>query len=267
MLSNLHSHTTFCDGNNTPEEMVIIAIEKGFSSFGFSGHAITDFDLSYCMKDTEEYIKTIQCLKEKYKDKIQVYLGIEEDAFSPIKYRDNFDYIIGSLHYFKIDGEYYPVDLSVESFNKTFELFSGNISAMAENYYSNFCDYILKRKPDIIGHFDLLTKYDERNTFALRENAKYNKIAEKYLKIALKSDCFFEVNTGAISRNWRTSPFPDENLLYILKKENGKLIINSDTHNTNTLDNYFNETRKLLKSIGFQYIFTLYNNEFIKDYL
>ena len=46
---NLHSHTTYCDGKNTPEEMVLAAMDRGFDVFGFSGHSYTAFDESYCM--------------------------------------------------------------------------------------------------------------------------------------------------------------------------------------------------------------------------
>ena len=63
MLANYHTHTSFCDGKNTPEEIVLYAIEKGFTSIGFSGHGYTPFDLRYCMKDTEGYIKEISRLK------------------------------------------------------------------------------------------------------------------------------------------------------------------------------------------------------------
>ena len=81
MLSNFHTHTSFCDGENTPEEVVLSAIEKGFSSIGFSSHGYTEFDLRYCLKDTKGYITEINRLKEKYRNKIEIYLGVEEDAF------------------------------------------------------------------------------------------------------------------------------------------------------------------------------------------
>ena len=32
-LQNLHTHTTFGDGKDTPEEMVVEAINKGFTYF------------------------------------------------------------------------------------------------------------------------------------------------------------------------------------------------------------------------------------------
>lgn len=39
MRQNLHTHTTFCDGKNTAEEMILAALELGMDSLGFSGHS------------------------------------------------------------------------------------------------------------------------------------------------------------------------------------------------------------------------------------
>lgn len=39
MRQNLHTHTTFCDGTNTAEEMIQAARELGMDSLGFSGHS------------------------------------------------------------------------------------------------------------------------------------------------------------------------------------------------------------------------------------
>ena len=266
MLTNFHTHTNLCDGDNTPEEMVKSAINNGFLSLGFSGHAYTDFDLSYCMKDTDAYIKEINRLKEKYKNKIQIYLGLEEDA-GYLHDRNKFDYIIGSSHYLTHNGNFYAYDVSYDGFKEICKLFDNDYIKTAENYYERFCNYIITRKPDIIGHFDCITKYDELDEPVFRNNEKYRKMVENYLNVAIKSECIFEVNTGAISRKYRTNPYPDEHLLYILKKNNSKLILSSDSHAADTLDFYFEETRKILKDIGFEYVYALYNNEFIKDYL
>ena len=46
MLSNLHQHTTFCDGKSTAEEVVIAALEKGFSSIGLPIFSSPSFFLS-----------------------------------------------------------------------------------------------------------------------------------------------------------------------------------------------------------------------------
>ena len=70
MLANYHTHTTFCDGKNTPEEVILSAIEKGFSAIGFSGHGYTPYDLRYCMHDPEAFKQAIPPLKEKYKNPV-----------------------------------------------------------------------------------------------------------------------------------------------------------------------------------------------------
>ena len=262
MLANFHTHTIFCDGNDTPEEMVLAAIEKGFSALGFSGHAYTDFDTSYCIKDMDGYISAVNKLKEKYKEKIEILLGVEEDAFCPSD-RNKYDYIIGSCHYVKINGKYYPVDASHALFKEPLKLLNEDPVLFAQNYYSNFCDYIEKRKPDIIGHFDLITKYDEKEMPIFLNNPEYNKVAEDYIKKAATSNCIFEVNTGAIARGYRSMPYPSENLLYILRKENAKIILSSDCHDKNKLDWYFEETKLKLKDIGFKEMMTIQNGNFI----
>lgn len=266
MLANLHTHSTFCDGKSTPEEIVLSAIGKGFSSIGFSGHGYTPYDLRYCMKDTLGYKKEVLRLREVYRDKIQIYLGVEEDAFSSVNRRE-FDYIIGSSHYLKVDGEYYPIDSGRSYFEKCLELFNYDVVGLATAYYTAFCDYIACRKPDIIGHFDLITKFDELSTPRFLNNAEYNRIAEGAVMRAASAGCIFEVNTGAISRGYRTSPYPYENLLRILKNEGAQITISSDSHKADTIDFSIDETKRYLYDIGFRHTLVLYDGHFIKDKL
>ena len=266
MISNFHTHTVLCDGKSTPEEVVLSALEKGFSSIGFSGHAPTDFDDSYCLKNVDEYIATIQKLKEQYKKDIEIYVGIEEDAYQQID-RSKFDYLLGSSHYLKANGIYHQLDCGVEKLQKCLDAFGGDPLRLAEAYYQQFTSYIKERKPDIVGHFDLITKYEESQTNWFLNHADYHKIAEKYMKIATENDVIFEVNTGGIARTIRTTPYPYENLLHLIKKADAKIILNSDSHHKDTIDCWFGEARKYLKEIGFQYLYTLYHNEFQKDYL
>lgn len=261
MLSNLHTHTTFCDGKNTAEEMVVSAVAGGFDSLGFSGHAPTFYDSSYCMKDVDAYIAEINRVKEKYKDKITVYLGIEEDCFELVD-RSKFEYIIGSCHYIKVGDEYCPVDSGKDRFDRCMELCNNDPLEFAERYYSAFCDYIKKRKPDIIGHFDLLTKREEKDTDLFFSNEKYHLTAEKYLLEAMKSGCIFEVNTGAISRGMRKTPYPHERLLHLMKKNGAKITLSSDTHAADTIDFVFDETKAMLRDVGYNEIYCLDGGEF-----
>ncbi len=263
MLANFHTHSTFCDGNNTPEEIVLAAIERGFSAIGISAHGNTPYDLRYCMTDTEGYIECVTALKEKYRGKIQVYLGLEEDAFAP-QDRNRFDYIIGSSHYFLVEGNFYPIDSSPEYFARGLEAYNNDKLKLAECYYEKFCAYIKHRRPDIIGHFDLVTKFDESHELLYLNDPEYKKIAESALLEAAKYGCLFEVNTGAMIRGLRTTPYPSKDLLYLLKKQDAGLILSSDSHDIGTLDGYFDEAKQCLRDIGFDHLYTLYNNEFVK---
>lgn len=263
MLSNFHTHTTYCDGKSTAEEVIISAINKGFDAIGFSGHGFTDHDLSYCMKDTDAYLNEINALKIKYFDKLEIYAGVEEDASCYVD-RGRFDYVLGSSHYVKKDGVYYPIDCGADGFRTCLKVFDGNYYSFVEAYYSNFCDYIKSRRPDIVGHFDLVTKYDESLELGYLKDRKYNSIAERYISSVADSGCIFEVNTGAISRGYRTSPYPSQNLLYVLKKNDADVMLNSDCHNAEALDCAFDEARLMLKEIGFKSLMTISCGKFVR---
>ncbi len=262
MKTNFHTHTIFCDGKSTPEEVVQSAIQKGFSALGFSGHGYAAYDLRCCIKDTDAYIKEVERLKAAYQNELQIYLGVEEDALSPVD-RSRFEYIIGSSHYLCVRGKYYPMDSNYEDFKRCLALFDDDPLRLAEAYYSTFCDYILRRKPDVIGHFDLITKFDELDTSRFLQNREYQKLAEGYLLEAAKSGSIFEVNTGAMSRGFRTAPYPSTDLLYVLKKLDAPLILSADSHHRNTLDFGFDEAKHCLREIGFRKLFTLRQGDFV----
>lgn len=263
MLNNFHTHTAFSDGKNTAEEVVLSAIQNGFDCIGFSDHGYTDYDLSYCLKDTEGYIKEIKRLKSLYSDKIEILLGVEEDAGCYVN-RADFDYIIGSSHYVKVNGKYYTIDESLDAFKKCLEMFDGDHIAFAKSYFDSFCSYIKSRRPDIVGHFDLITKYDEINGYPLIKSYEYNKLAEAYVSSVANSQTIFEVNTGAVSRGYRTSPYPSENLLHIMKKNGAKVILSSDSHASDTIDHSFDMARLLLKDVGFDHVMTLKCGRFVE---
>ena len=229
--ADYHAHTTFCDGKSSPEEMVLSAIEKGLEEFGLSGHSYTPFDESYCMsrEGTEEYKKEVLLLKEKYKDKISLKLGIEQDLFSPEK-TDAYDYVIGSVHYFKFGGEYVPVDNNAKTLLEAAEKYcGGDIYALTEKYYEQVA--LLKdMRPNIIGHFDLIMKFNENGELFDKANERYRKAWQRAANALLELNVPFEINTGAISRGVRTTPYPDDEIYRYLKDRGASFIFSSDSH-------------------------------------
>lgn len=261
MLTNYHTHTTFCDGQSTVEEVVRSAIAKGFDAIGFSGHGYTDFDYTYCMMDMDAYLAEIRRVAEKYKKEIEVYAGVEEDASYPLP-RDKFDYILGSSHYYRVDHIYYPIDSNYGCLEKCKEIYENDALRMAEDYYRTFSTYINTYRPDIIGHFDLITKFEEQHPFFFVTD-EYRDIAVRYALEAAKSGSIFEVNTGAISRGYRTTPYPHEDILHALKTAGARVMITADSHAADTIGFAFDDARHLLREVGFTSSVHIYRGAFV----
>ena len=176
---NLHTHTKYCDGTDSPEELVCEAVKRGFSALGFSGHEYSVYDGGFCMsrEDTKRYRSEILDLKEKYRGQIDIYLGIERDYFGE---GDDYpyDYVIGSLHYTKAPGGgLLCVDESEEGMVRNVtNFFGGDFRAYVESYYALIGAVAEKTHADIIGHFDLITKFNEGGKY-FDENAKWYKKA------------------------------------------------------------------------------------------
>ena len=136
MFSNYHTHTFFCDGADSPEELVLEAIRLGCPEIGFSGHSCLSGE-NWCMTETgmQQYCAEIRYLQKKYVGRIKIRLGVELDIRSEID-PTCFDYIIGAVHYVPKDGVFYPVDESRETFIRAvYEAWDGDYYSFAEDYY------------------------------------------------------------------------------------------------------------------------------------
>ncbi len=261
LKSNCHTHTIYCDGKNTIEEMVLKAIELGFESIGFSGHSPMFFESEWGMKkeDIPKYISEIRALKEKYADKIDILCGIELDAdFSDIA-PDDFDYTIASVHQFVVDNKDYPIDYSAEVLADLVDkLFNSSWNEMSKAYYNRVVDFVLSGNYDVVGHFDLITKYND-NFAQFSENDEYKKTALKAIDriIDEKPDILFEVNTGAMFRVGNSTPYPSMFILKHILKRGGKITITSDSHSVDSLNFAFDKAIEYCKECGFNEAYIL----------
>ena len=237
--SNFHTHTTYCDGKDSPEELVIAAVENGCRAIGFSGHSYTgiDDDSPFCMtkEGTEEYKKDLQRLKEKYKDKIAVYTGIEQDYYSAHP-ADGYDYVIGSVHYILKDGVYLSVDHTLEEQKKDIaEHYGGDAYAYVGDYYALVGDLYNRTHCNIVGHFDLVTKFGEKEKLFDTSDSRYISAAFGALEKLFGHGLCFEINYGAIARGYRTSPYPEKTILDKILSSGERVIYTSDCHDKSKL--------------------------------
>ncbi len=262
---NLHQHSSFSDGRNTPEEIVERAIKLGLASIGFSDHSYTAIDTSYCLQpeDYTKYLNEIKRLKEKYRGEIEIFTGLELDYFSEVKRKD-FDYIIASIHYMVYEGKRYGIDHNIKQLNDCINnVFCGEKNAFAKAYYNQFITHIEKNKPDIVGHYDVITKFGVIN----EEDTEYQKIAADAMRRILKTTKIVEMNTGAVARGYKKIPYPAPFLLDVIRDEGGDIVITSDSHKKENIDFYFKESVEILKKHGFKHFLILTSNGFVKEYL
>ena len=147
--SNLHTHTTFCDGKVEPEAMVRAAVEKGMATLGFSGHATmvgAGANWSMSEEGTSLYRAEIIRLKREFSDRIEIALGVEQDIFS-VSPTDGYDYVIGAVHYVQKDGQLSAVDNSAAEFDRGVNLlYGGDVYAFIGDYYE-----LVSKIPRITG--------------------------------------------------------------------------------------------------------------------
>lgn len=252
-LSDFHTHTAFCDGRDAPEEMVKAALEKGFFAFGTSAHNFIAHDPPSSMRreSIPGYKAEMKRLKEKYSGQIDVFCGTEQEFFAT-EPTDGYDYVIGSVHYVKAGERYITVDRSPEHLRCGIdECFSGDAIAFCEAFFENEGAVAERTGCDIIGHFDLVEKYNEGNCFFDPSSPRYVRAYERAIERLIPSGCLFEVNTGVISRGYRDRPYPSEAILNTVREAGGRVILSSDAHRKENVGFGFDDALRLLEKCGF----------------
>lgn len=264
-LTNFHAHTTFDDGTESCEAMVEAAISKGCAAFGISGHAPMGFPTRWCMtRETEPvFIEEMRRLKEKYAGQIVLFTGVERDFYSPGTVY-SYDYVIGSVHYIKKDGALLSVDDTEKV--QTADVrryFGGDVYAYTRAYYETVADVVQKTSPDFIGHFDLVTKFNEGGKHFDETDPRYLRPALEALAAITGKHKLFEINTGAMYRAGRTVPYPSPVLLKALCERGGEIILSSDSHDGASIGYKFGAAAELARSCGFTYAMTLTDKGFV----
>ena len=265
-LQNLHTHSTFCDGRDTPEEMIASAIAQGFESIGFSGHSYTYYSDSptpiTSPEKTEAYKQEITALKKKYDGTFDIFLGLEFDMYSGTDL-SGYDYLIGACHYLKNGDKFIAFDRSAEYVRNVIETeFSGDGMAFAKEYYRQVALLPDYGKFDVLAHFDIITKNIEKDRYFDIDSKEYLDTARESIDALRGKIPFFEVNTGAISRGYRTSPYPTLPLLKMFRDAGFGAIISSDCHDARYLATGFDMARELLLESGFTEKYILTKNGF-----
>jgi histidinol-phosphatase (PHP family) len=240
------------------------AYEKSLFAIGLSAHAPTDkyieLKSDWNMKSdlVDDYVSQVLSAKERWRGKLNVFLGLEVDYIkgkrSPLDsdiINLKLDYIIGSVHYLvpKNGAQAFTVDGPQEEFEKGLkEGFDNNAQKLMHSYYDAVAEMIQIGGFDIIGHADLLKKNTlGKNLWSQTEEAERQK---EIAHIAKKAKLVFEVNTGGINRNKIQETYPSPSFLKIIKKLKVPVIITSDAHCAKDINGNYDIALKTLLLAG-----------------
>lgn len=230
LLQSLHTHSLYDDGQDTLARMAQNAEAAGLDALGFSGHSPLPFANDWAIDQSclADYLREARSLQADFRGRFSLYCGLEWDSCSPLP-EQKLDYLIGSVHYFPAlpDGTRFTVDGSAQLLAQCAQVqFGGDMAAQADCYYALVGQLAEVPQVDIVGHFDLITKFDEPHT-------RYPIVppsARAAMERLIRAGKIFEINTGAISRGYRQTPYPAEPLLRLLREMDGKILFTADAH-------------------------------------
>jgi histidinol-phosphatase (PHP family) len=248
-----------------PENFVKFAVSKGFRAYGFSSHSPLPFETFWNMSasDMPEYLAEIERLKKKYADKLEIYVSLEidylDETFNPsISYFRELplDYRIGSVHFLPlsehlsednmvcIDGGFAEFKDSVDKH------FGGDIRKLVTQYFESTMKMVEYGGIDIVGHIDKVYMNGQRYKELLMEEAWYRNLLKDCLDLIAQKEIMVEINTKNLSKKNQT--FPHVCHIPLLLERNIPVMVNSDCHFPDLVNDGRPEALKFLKDSGFR---------------
>jgi len=271
---NLHTHSVYSDGKSQPREIVEEAIRQGLTTLGFSEHSPLPFDNNFSVKsaDMPRYVAEIAQLKEEFKDKIDIYCGLEADyltgfsePFVVTKEKYHLDYLIGGVHLvvdkvpelvegpssladqiWFIDGPKWEVyDEGLQKF------FDGDIRRAVRRFFEQSNEMIENEPFDIIAHFDKI-KMHNRDRYFHEDEPWYRKLALETLDLIREKGLIMEVNTRGIYKKRYNGFYPSPWLMEEACKMHIPAIVSADAHHFSEITLEFDHAEEALKRAGYR---------------
>lgn len=225
MQVNLHTHTFRCHhATGTPEEYILRAVENGIKVLGFSEHAPflfpNGFQSTYRLRveEAKEFFAELNALREKYKDKLTIYIGFEMEYY-PLYFADMLktakelgaEYLILGQH--AIKNEYPNGKYTTGQYSSTAEELTEYVDCIVEGIKSGVFTYVCH--PD--------------NVASLCDEAYYNAEMTRLCETAKQYDIPLEINFYGIRDHRR---YPDEKFWEIAGRVGNKVVYGFDSHDT-----------------------------------
>ena len=264
MLCDTHTHSKYSfDGAESIEDMCLAAIEKGVSVLTITDHSeameqvpYNDIERARILGAKEE----VEAARIKFAGKIDLLFGCElgQPHMNPeyakkVLEEFEFDYILGSLHFFKGNVDLYDVKYTPE-----------NVDFYIKTYFAENKEMIEHGKFHTLGHLDYIMRRFKDCYSGLPTYKGYEDTVEEILQMLVDRDMGLEINTSGL-RKWMGELGMEVWVLEMYRKLGGKYItIGSDAHAKQDIGAGFDNACKLIKTAGFSEFTYFKNSEPIK---
>jgi len=267
--ANYHTHCRLCDGKGELRDYALEAESRGLVALGFSCHAPAPVSTEWHMRaeDLAGYVREVRALRDAFAGRLDVFLGLEIDYLPGLcgprdaQYRDlGLDFTIGSVHFVEqfADGEHWGIDSSPELFERGLrEVFGGDIRRCVDCYYSLVRRMLTDHCPDILGHLDVIKKFNRSGVHFDESEAWYCEAVERTLQAVAAAGVILEVNTGHLARGKADAPYPSLSILERVRELGIPITLNSDAHNPTQVAGEFEAVGALLAEMGFRELMLL----------
>ena len=252
MRADVHMHSTFSsDSKSCPEEMILGSIEKGLEMICFTDHYDKD-NMDWGPEDIfdpEEYFRILLPLREKYKEQIEVRIGVETglqphlaDYYGEFVRKYPFDQVIGSVHSIQrsdiADGHFFKTCTDEEVYRMPFE--------------ETLLDVQSDSSFDVLGHLDYVVRYGKEKE-AQYSYKKYSELIDEILRTLIAKGKGLELNMAGLKYGLPFAhPHPD--VLRRYKELGGEIItVGADGHKPEHIAYDFHKAEDILKESGFRY--------------
>lgn len=255
MKFDLHTHHIRCGhAEGCIEDYILAAIEAGLQAIGISDHspyfAHPDEQphpgIAMARSEFARYVDEVLRLKEVYKDRIEVLLGVESDFFPEHAeiYRAAyepypFDYIIGSVHQTR--------GVSIFNRNRWKGLDEKRQIEEKVHYYELIRDSARSGIFQILGHIDAMKGY-----YPAFSDIPAHEAVDETLRVIAECGIAIEVNTSGKTKDaggW----YPSDEILERARYFGVNVTFGSDAHKPSRVGDEWEEVRTRLKEIGFNH--------------
>ncbi|MBR4741989.1 MAG: histidinol-phosphatase [Desulfovibrio sp.] len=252
---DLHNHTKYSHGQNTPSEMYTSAVQKGLEVIGFSEHSPRPkgFDYTHEYRDMlklhlQDYVREVCALKGQ---KVKVLFGMEMDWLegeldfvTKAAGSFDFDYLIGSVHFLG----HWGFDDGGQPWE---EASQEECEAWYVAYFTLWQDMIKSGLYNIAAHPDLIKIFSRPQFHIWLAKASSQQMIRQALCILKEVGMAMEISSAGL-RKPCCEIYPAQPIMQLAREVAVDITFASDAHNVSDVAYGFAELERYAKAFGFQ---------------